>query len=320
MKSLKKILYLTLITMLLTSSSVFVMAANTTVYDTDGRSIEVLSNDVAASKNIEIFDITVSTGLSRYFDQFIVAECTIKESFAGTLYGKIYDKNNNLLDTVPFKQDEDFFVAQFYVNNITANYIIKLQILDENNMPISNEYVEEYSIYHRPIIKGYITDKCISDGLDECILIKVLTDSEEYSIYMLDERRVYINGDAYKSYEIEETYNAIQVDAANEVFLWLNDDNTVRVISNERPTVKTLTEKLDETFNVNISNATRNDKIIFACYDNKQLTYLKVCTYTDTPTLSFTPNKEYDKVKIMVWESMESCMPLCEAEEIKVTN
>ena len=33
------------------------------------------------------------------------------------------------------------------------------QILDENNTPISNEYEEEYSITHKPIIKGYITDK-----------------------------------------------------------------------------------------------------------------------------------------------------------------
>lgn len=53
MKSLKKLLYLALTTLLLTSSLVTVMAANTTtMYAPDGRSIEVSSNDVAAWQNV----------------------------------------------------------------------------------------------------------------------------------------------------------------------------------------------------------------------------------------------------------------------------
>lgn len=267
---------------------------------------------------ITIFDVNISTVLSKGFKQNIVVECNIEESFDGTIYGKIYDKDNSLLGTVPFEKLEDYFEASFSVDNVTADYVIKLQVLDENNTPISDEYVEEYSISHKPIIKGYITDKRMYDNLASHIKIKVLTDEEEVS-YKVNEQRVYINGIAYKSTtgsQLEETYNAIQVDTANEVFLWLNDDNTVRVISNERPEIKTIIEKSNGTFNVNLFNATPNDKIIFACYYNEQLTYLKIRTYTDISTLPFTPDKEYDKVKVMVWDNLKTCVPLYKAEEV----
>ena len=37
----------------------------------------------------------------------------------------------------------------------------------------------------------------------------------------------------------------------------------------------------------------------------------------DTVTITETTTTEtYDKVKVMVWENLETCVPLCEAEDV----
>ena len=41
-------------------------------------------------------------------------------------------------------------------------------------------------------------------------------------------------------------------------------------------------------------------------------------TYAGEETKTFTPDKEYDKVKVMVWENLETCVPLCEAEDVSL--
>lgn len=56
--------------------------------------------------------------------------------------------------------------------------------------------------------------------------------------------------------------------------------------------------------------------IIFVCYNNNKMVYVNPYVYAGETTIPFTTTETYDKVKVMVWESLETCVPLCEAEEV----
>lgn len=85
-----------------------------------------------------------------------------------------------------------------------------------------------------------------------------------------------------------------------------------------KPSVRTTTRKANNSYNVYVYNGTVNDTIIFACYKDKRLSYIDIKTYNNQQSIAFTPDKEYDSIKVMVWENLTTCVPLCEAEEVNL--
>ena len=58
------------------------------------------------------------------------------------------------------------------------------------------------------------------------------------------------------------------------------------------------------------------NRIIFACYSDDKMVYVNPYVYTGETTIPFTTTETYDKVKVMVWGNSETCVPLCEAEDV----
>ncbi len=86
----------------------------------------------------------------------------------------------------------------------------------------------------------------------------------------------------------------------------------------DKPSVRTTTRKVNDSYNVYVYNGTVNDTIIFACYKDKRLSYIDIKTYNNQQSIAFTPDKEYDSIKVMVWESLTTCIPLCAAEDVNI--
>ena len=50
------------------------------------------------------------------------------------------------------------------------------------------------------------------------------------------------------------------------------------------------------------------------------MAYLNPYVYAGETTIPFSTTEKYDKIKVMVWDDFEICVPLCETEEITFTN
>ena len=72
--------------------------------------------------------------------------------------------------------------------------------------------------------------------------------------------------------------------------------------------------KTNNIFLVSPINIYKNEYIIFVCYNGNKMVYVNPYIYTGESTIPFTTTEKYDKVKVMVWENSETCVPLCEAE------
>lgn len=64
------------------------------------------------------------------------------------------------------------------------------------------------------------------------------------------------------------------------------------------------------------SSLPENAQIILACYNNGELTEMNFSP-NKNETLYFVTANEFDSVKVMVWESLDSMIPLCEPEIVK---
>jgi hypothetical protein len=56
--------------------------------------------------------------------------------------------------------------------------------------------------------------------------------------------------------------------------------------------------------------------IVFACYNGDETVYVSPYVYGGETMIPFFPTTSYDKIKIMVWQDMISCTPLCPITEI----
>ncbi len=64
------------------------------------------------------------------------------------------------------------------------------------------------------------------------------------------------------------------------------------------------------------SSLPENAQIILACYNNGELTEMNFSP-NKNETLYFVTANEFDSVKVMVWESLDSMIPFCEPEIVK---
>ena len=75
-------------------------------------------------------------------------------------------------------------------------------------------------------------------------------------------------------------------------------------------------EKNNNEFIVTPNGVENGNRVIFACYNGNKMVYVNPYIYAGETTIPFTTTETYDKVKVMVWENLETCVPLCEAENV----
>ena len=75
-------------------------------------------------------------------------------------------------------------------------------------------------------------------------------------------------------------------------------------------------QKTNDIFYVMPTGVKNGNRIIFVCYNDNRMVYVNPYVYAGESTIPFTTTETYDKVKVMVWENLETCVPLCEAEDV----
>ena len=76
------------------------------------------------------------------------------------------------------------------------------------------------------------------------------------------------------------------------------------------------TELINNIFVVTPKGVENGNRIIIVCYNGDKMVYVNPYIYAGETTIPFTTTETYDKVKVMVWENLETCMPLCEVENV----
>lgn len=80
----------------------------------------------------------------------------------------------------------------------------------------------------------------------------------------------------------------------------------------------TKTQFLNGIFLVTPTGVENGNRVIFVCYNGDRMVYVNPYVYAGETTIPFTTTETYDKVKVMVWENLETGVPLCEAKEISL--
>lgn len=80
--------------------------------------------------------------------------------------------------------------------------------------------------------------------------------------------------------------------------------------------IYTKTQVLNGIFLVTPTGAENGNRIIFACYNDNRMVYVNPYIYAGETTIPFSTTEKYDKVKIFVWENLETCIPLCIPEDV----
>ena len=78
----------------------------------------------------------------------------------------------------------------------------------------------------------------------------------------------------------------------------------------------TKTQIEDDTFLVTPTGVENGNRVIFVCYNGDRMVYVNPYIYAGETTIPFSTTETYDKVKVMVWENLQTCMPLCEAVDV----
>lgn len=78
----------------------------------------------------------------------------------------------------------------------------------------------------------------------------------------------------------------------------------------------TKTQFLNGIFLVTPTGVENGNRVIFVCYNGDKMVYVNPYVYAGESTIPFSTTETYDKVKVMVWENLETCVPLCEAENV----
>lgn len=76
------------------------------------------------------------------------------------------------------------------------------------------------------------------------------------------------------------------------------------------------TELTNNIFLATPTGVENGNRIIFACYNGNKMVYVNPYIYAGETTIPFSTTETYDKVKVFVWENLETCVPLCEAENV----
>lgn len=83
-----------------------------------------------------------------------------------------------------------------------------------------------------------------------------------------------------------------------------------------KKTIKLKTDITNNIFIVTPDGMPQDSNIIFTCYKEGLPVYVDVFTYKGNTVVPFVPTVEYDEVKVMAWESLESMYPLCDAQKV----
>ena len=73
------------------------------------------------------------------------------------------------------------------------------------------------------------------------------------------------------------------------------------------------------TFTVTPNDVENGEEIIFVCYNGDKMSYVKRFAYDGSPYLTFTPDTEFNKVKVLVFDSLDSMIPLCNPNEVTLS-
>ncbi len=76
------------------------------------------------------------------------------------------------------------------------------------------------------------------------------------------------------------------------------------------------TELTNNIFVVTPKGVKNGNRVIFVCYNGNKMVYVNPYVYAGETTIPFSTTETYDKVKVMVWESLDTYVPLCEAENV----
>lgn len=84
------------------------------------------------------------------------------------------------------------------------------------------------------------------------------------------------------------------------------------------PHTKTYISNKGQVFIINIkpTNIDNGKTIILALYNDNRMVYVNPYVYAGESTIPFSTTENFDKVKVFVWENLDTCVPLCEAEEV----
>lgn len=72
-----------------------------------------------------------------------------------------------------------------------------------------------------------------------------------------------------------------------------------------------------KTFTVKPINIENSNTVILVLYNGKQFVEMQSVTYSGDD-IQFTTDKAYTTAKVMVWNSLENMIPICEAENIEI--
>lgn len=100
----------------------------------------------------------------------------------------------------------------------------------------------------------------------------------------------------------------------NDTITMETNDITLYAVWKLIPSTKT--QSINGIFLVTPTGVENGNRIIFACYNDDRMVYVNPYIYAGETTIPFSTTETYDKVKVMVWENLETCVPLCEAEDV----
>ncbi len=103
---------------------------------------------------------------------------------------------------------------------------------------------------------------------------------------------------------------------ANDIITVGTEDITLYAVW--KKIICTKTQSLNGIFLVTPTGVENGNRVIFVCYNGDEMVYVNPYVYAGESTIPFTTTEKYDKVKVMVWENLETCVPLCEAENVSL--
>lgn len=230
----------------------------------------------------------------------------------------------------------------------------RCESLETVTIPASVVVIEESAFATGSVFKtaGY-------DGTsEEWEKVSVATGNEELLAILTKNDGAQVSGVSLNKTELDlcigETETLVATiapaDAKNKAVVWESSDETVATVENglviakgngmvtitvttedgdfaatclvtvrETEKVTTSSSVINHIIMVTPTNAQIGNCIIVVCYKENEITYIGTYSYNNETTIPFVPDVEYERIKIMVWESLETIRPLSDIEEIAIT-
>ncbi|MBE7025124.1 MAG: Ig domain-containing protein [Ruminococcaceae bacterium] len=93
-------------------------------------------------------------------------------------------------------------------------------------------------------------------------------------------------------------------------------EDDITIISYENKSISVTSSINGNRITVTPKNLPKNSSVVLACYNGKELTDLQFYTYNNETSITFSTTKSYNKIKIFLWESSTSLIPLCTREVV----